>query len=132
MGGALKSYSRRYSASAKNASESFPSSGHCSSELITTLYSSLVTKLRRYIANQTFDGCTCRPVALKVFDIDPQGSIGPSKVSINSQRVEWGSLNGQRSMKNCWGLLEIGSPQFKIIVNRPRNANGLFQPIKQN
>jgi len=29
------------------------------------------------------------PVVLKVVDIDPQGSIGPSN------GVEWGSLNGQ-------------------------------------
>jgi len=35
------------------------------------------------------------PVVLKVVDIDPQGSIGPSKGSINSHGVEWGSLNGQ-------------------------------------
>ena len=34
-------------------------------------------------------------VVLKVVDIDPQGSIGPSKGSINSHGVEWGSLNGQ-------------------------------------
>jgi len=35
-----------------------------------------------------------RPVVLKVVDIYPQGSIGPSKESINSHKVEWGSLNG--------------------------------------
>jgi len=36
-------------------------------------------------------------MVLKVVDIDPQGLIGPSKVSINSHRhgVEWRSLNGQ-------------------------------------
>jgi len=34
-----------------------------------------------------------RPVVLKV--VDPQGSIGPSKGSINSEGVRWGSLNGQ-------------------------------------
>jgi len=34
-------------------------------------------------------------VFLKVVDIDPQGSIGPSKGPINSHGVEWGSLNGQ-------------------------------------
>jgi len=34
------------------------------------------------------------PVVLKVVDIEPQGSIGPSKGSINSHGVEWGSLNG--------------------------------------
>jgi len=71
-------------------------------------------------------------MVLKVVDIDPQVSIGPSKGSINSQGVEWESLNGQGSMKHCWGLLEIWSLQFKIIVNRARNANGLFQQIKQN
>jgi len=32
----------------------------------------------------------CLPVVLKVVDIDPQGSIGPSKGPINSQGVEWG------------------------------------------
>jgi len=34
-------------------------------------------------------------VVLKVVDINPLGSIGPSKGSINSHRVEWESLNGQ-------------------------------------
>jgi len=34
-------------------------------------------------------------VVLKVVDIDSQGLIGPSKGSINSQGVEWGSQNGQ-------------------------------------
>jgi len=42
------------------------------------------------------------------------------------------SLNGQGSMNNCWGLLEQWRYQFKIIVNRARNANGVFQQIKQN
>jgi len=51
-------------------------------------------------------------VVLKVVDIDPQGSIGPSKGSINSHGVEWGSLNGQGSMNNCWGLLEQWSLQI--------------------
>jgi len=36
-----------------------------------------------------------RPVVLKVVDIDPQGSNGPSKGSINSHGVERVSLNGQ-------------------------------------
>jgi len=36
------------------------------------------------------------------------------------------------SMNNCWGLLEQWSLQFKIVVNRARNANGGFQQIKQN
>ena len=36
-----------------------------------------------------------RPVVLKLVDIDPQGLIGPSKRSINSHGVEWGSVNGQ-------------------------------------
>ena len=35
-----------------------------------------------------------KPVVLEVVDFDPQGSIGPSKRSINSPRLEWGSLNG--------------------------------------
>jgi len=34
---------------------------------------------------------TPKTVVLKVVDIDPQGSIGPSKGSINSHVVEWGS-----------------------------------------
>ena len=59
-------------------------------------------------------------VVLEVVDIDPKGSIGPSKGSINGHGVEWGSLN------NCWSLLEQWSLQFKIIVNRARNANGVF------
>jgi len=33
-------------------------------------------------------------MVFKVVDIDPQGSIGPYKGSINSYGVEWGSLNG--------------------------------------
>jgi len=36
-----------------------------------------------------------KPVVVKVVDIHPQGSVGPSKGSINSHGVEWGSLNGQ-------------------------------------
>jgi len=39
--------------------------------------------------------CLFRSVVLKVVDIDPQGSIGPSKGLINSHRVKWGALNGQ-------------------------------------
>jgi len=35
-----------------------------------------------------------RSMVVKVVDIDAQGSIGPSKGSINSHGVEWGSLNG--------------------------------------
>ena len=40
---------------------------------------------------------TSRSVVLKVVDIDPQGSIGPSKgfIFINSHGVKWESLNGQ-------------------------------------
>jgi len=34
-------------------------------------------------------------VVLKVVDIDPQGSIGPSKGLTNGHGVEWGSLNSQ-------------------------------------
>jgi len=35
-------------------------------------------------------------VVLKVIDIDPQGSTGPSRGSISSHGgTEWGSLNGQ-------------------------------------
>jgi len=34
-------------------------------------------------------------VVLKVVDIEPQGSIGPSKGLMKSHRVEWGSMNGQ-------------------------------------
>jgi len=33
-------------------------------------------------------------VVLKVVDIDPQVSNGPSKGSINSHGVEWGSPSG--------------------------------------
>jgi len=36
-----------------------------------------------------------KAVVLKLVDIDSQGSIGPSKESINSHGVEWGSMNGQ-------------------------------------
>jgi len=65
-------------------------------------------------------------------DIDSHGSIGQSNGSVNSHRVEWGSLNGQGSMKNCLAPLEQWSLYFKITVNRARNANGVFQQIKQN
>jgi len=71
-------------------------------------------------------GLLFKSVVLKVVDIDPQGSIGPSKGSNGGQWMARGSV------KNCWGLLEIWSLQFKIVVNRARNANGLFQQIKQN
>jgi len=36
-----------------------------------------------------------KAVVLKVVDINPQGSIGPSKGFINSHGVKWESLNGQ-------------------------------------
>jgi len=36
-----------------------------------------------------------KAAVLKVVDIDPQGSTGPSKGSINRKGIEWGSLNGQ-------------------------------------
>jgi len=39
--------------------------------------------------------CLSKLVVLKVIDIEPQGSIAPSKGSIKSHGVEWGSLNGQ-------------------------------------
>ena len=35
------------------------------------------------------------PVVLKVVDIGPKGSIGPSKGTINSHGLEWRSMNGQ-------------------------------------
>jgi len=34
-------------------------------------------------------------------------------------------------MNNCWRLLEQWSLQFKSIVNRARNTNGVFQQIKK-
>ena len=83
---------------------------------------------------QNLNICLCTPVVLEVVDIDPQGSIGPSKGSMNCHGVEWGLWMARGSMNNCWcwGLLEHWSLQFKIIVNRARNANGVFQQIKQN
>jgi len=36
----------------------------------------------------------------------PRGKTELSKGLIDSQGVKWGSLNGQGSMNNCWGLLE--------------------------
>jgi len=42
-----------------------------------------------------------RSVVLKVIDIDPQGSNGPSKRSINSHGVEWRSLNGPQVVSIC-------------------------------
>jgi len=48
---------------------------------------------RQYLASYSAYGC--RPVVLKVVDIDPQGSIGPSEGSINSHGVEWRSVNSQ-------------------------------------
>jgi len=36
-----------------------------------------------------------RTVAHQVVDIDPQGSNEPSKGSVNSHGIEWGSPNGQ-------------------------------------
>ena len=53
-------------------------------------------------------------MVLKVVDIDPQQTIGPSKGSINSNGVEWGSLNGQ-------GLRHI------LLINEvERGENGLL------
>jgi len=40
-------------------------------------------------------GRSFKTVVLKVVDIEPQGSIGLSKGSINSHGIEWGSPNGQ-------------------------------------
>ena len=34
-------------------------------------------------------------MVLKVVDIDPQGSIEPSKGLLNNNRVEWGLMNSQ-------------------------------------
>jgi len=73
-----------------------------------------VTKTKKQVAPES------RPVVLKVVDIDPQGSIGPSKGLTNRHGVKWGS------MSNCWGLLEQWSLQFKSIVNLARNANGVY------
>jgi len=48
------------------------------------------------VSRQEIFGNHCSSsVVLKVVDIDPQGSIGPSKGSINSHRVEWELLNVQ-------------------------------------
>jgi len=35
------------------------------------------------------------------------------------------------SMNNCWGPLEQLRLQFKIIVNRARNANGFFNKLNK-
>ena len=55
----------------------------------------LVVLKRSGIQSRKYGVPDFRPVVLKVVDIDPQGSIGPSKGSINSHGVEWGSLNSQ-------------------------------------
>jgi len=62
-------------------------------------------------------------------DIDPQGSIAPSKGLINSHGTEWGHWMARGSINNFCGLLEQWSLQFKIIINRARNGNGVFQQI---
>jgi len=68
-----------------------------------------------------------------VVSIDPEGSIGPSKEWINSHGIKWVTeWPGGGSMNNCWGLLKQWSLQLKIIFNRARNSNGVFQQIKQN
>jgi len=61
-----------------------------------------------------------------------QGSIGPSKGSINSQGVEWRSMNGQGVNEKLLGSIGDMKPPIQIIVDWARNANGLFQQIKQN
>jgi len=68
-------------------------------------------------------------VVLKVVDIVHQRSIGPSKGSINSHGSIGGHWMARGSMTNFWGVLEQWSLQFKIIVNRARNANGVFQEL---
>jgi len=65
-------------------------------------------------------------VGLKQWSIStPRGQM--FQMGVN----EWTGFNEWGSVKNCWGLLEIWSLQFKIIVNRARNANGFFQQIKK-
>ena len=60
------------------------------SGLSSTSKNHLTTLCRPFVYHACF-----KSVVLKVVDIDPHGSIGPSKRSINSQGVEWGSMNGQ-------------------------------------
>jgi len=43
-----------------------------------------------------------------------------------------GSINGQGVNEKLLGPTGDMKPPIQIIVNRARNANGLFQQIKQN
>ena len=54
---------------------------------------------------------SAKAVVLKVVNIDPHGSIGPSKGSINSHGVEWGHWIARGSVNNCCGLLEAWSTE---------------------
>jgi len=55
-------------------------------------------------------------VVLKVVDINPQGSIAPSKRLMNIQGWNGGHWMAMGSMNTCWGLLAQWSLRFKIIV----------------
>jgi len=55
-------------------------------------------------------------VILKVVDIDPQGSNGPSKRSVNSQGVEWGALNGQGVNEKLLGSTGDVKPPIQKLL----------------
>jgi len=67
-----------------------------------------------------------RPVVHKVVDIDPQGSIGPSKASINSQGVEWGSLNGQGQWKTAGVYWRYAASNSKLLLIRQGMQTAFF------
>jgi len=67
-----------------------------------------------------------KSVVLKVVDIDPQGSIGPSKGLINSHGVEWASLNGQGVMKTAVVYWSNEAPNSKLLLIRQGMETAFF------
>ena len=72
-----------------------------------------------------------RAVVLKVVDIDPRCQLDHLRGRLIVTASNGGHWMARGSMNNCWVLQEKWSLRFKIIVNRARNANGVYHQIKQ-
>jgi len=81
------------------------------------------------VANNQFND-----VVLKVVDIDPKGSIGPAKGSINSYGVEWRSLNGSEVLSMfsdcvlCYHAFQVKSTDIYFDTYFPCIRNCWARP----